>query len=52
MMDFKLSEGLTQSEKQLIDNWISAWRLRIIKTNGLKSRSKSGDRPEDELAQS
>ena len=39
MMDFKLSfEGLTQSEKQLINNWISAWRTRIIKINGLKSR--------------
>ena len=37
MIDFKLSlEGLTQSEKQLINNWISAWRTRIIKTNGLK----------------
>jgi hypothetical protein len=40
MMDFKLSlDGLTQPEKQLINNWISAWRTRIIKTNGLKSRS-------------
>ena len=40
MMDFKLSlEGLTQSEKQLVNNWISAWRTRIIKINGLKSGS-------------
>jgi hypothetical protein len=38
MMDFKLSfEALTQSEKQLINNWISVWRTRIIKINGLKS---------------
>jgi hypothetical protein len=40
VMDFKLSlEGLTQPEKQLINNWISAWRIRITKTNGLKSDS-------------
>jgi hypothetical protein len=32
-------EGLTQSEMQLINNWISTWRTRIIKANGLKSRS-------------
>jgi hypothetical protein len=33
---FKLSpEGLTQSEKQLLDNWISAWCSRIIKSTGL-----------------
>jgi hypothetical protein len=37
---FKLSpEGLTQSEKQLINNWISAWCTRIIRINELKSRS-------------
>jgi hypothetical protein len=40
LMDFERSfEGLTQSEMQLVNNWISTWRTRIIKTNGLKSRS-------------
>ena len=42
MIDVKpLVEGfsISESELHLIDDWIMAWRARIIKANGLKPGS-------------
>jgi hypothetical protein len=39
MIEIEIPDGLTLSELRLIDDWIMAWRTRIIKADGLKSSS-------------
>lgn len=37
-IDFS-TEGLSRAELRLIQDWINAWRARIIKANGVKPRA-------------
>ena len=39
MIEIEIPAGLTLPELHLIDDWITAWRARIINANGLKSVS-------------